>query len=604
MKGWSGRILRVDLAKKRSSIQRFDAGFAERYIGGRGFAARILWDECKPGTNPLSPENLLIMAVGPLTGLPLPSSGKMVVAAKSPLTLGYGDGNLGTMAAVNLRRAGFDAAVFVGQFEKPGIVKIDGSSVEFENAEDLWGQGSFQTERELYSRYGKAAGVVSIGQAGENLVRFATIISQEGRSGGRPGMGAVMGSKRLKAVVIDSKKEIPLADTDALQRLGTEGYKAVLAKSNYKFWKRQGTMATVAWAQENSVLPTFNFRENTFEGASKISGDTMETMKVAQRGCPNCNMTCGMVVEDSEGQKAELDYENVVMLGSNIGLDDLKDVALLNRLADDYGIDTISLGNCIGFAMEASERKLLQQKLEWGELEDARRLTEDIAYAREDGKLLGLGTRAAAEKLGHDSYKWAMNIKGLEISGYDCHSAPGMALAFGTSPIGAHHKDAWVISWEVNFGRESYSDDKVDKVIEFQRIRGGMFEILVTCRFPWIELGFELDWYPKLFEATTGLQISLDDLWATGDRIYALIRAFWIREYGSQWSKELDYPPPRWFEEAPTQGPQSGIKLDRQAYGEMLNVYYERRGWNSNGVPTRPTFDKLGLTDVAKMLSV
>ena len=602
MKGWNGKILRFDLSEEKFRRQEFDSEFAMKFVGGRGFAAKILWDETKPGIDPFSPENLLIMATGPLTGLPLPSSGKIVVAAKSPLTGGYGDGNLGSWAAVNLRKAGYDALVIAGAARKPSYIVITDSHAEIKGAEDYWGSGSFETERKLQEKHGKTVGILTIGPAGENLVRYATVVSQEGRSGGRPGIGGVMGSKKLKAVVVEGQKEIPLADEKKLKEVGAEGYKAILSKPDYKSWKRQGTMSTVEWSQANSVLPTFNFKECVFEEAAGISGEFMETLKVAQRGCPQCNMTCGNVIEDIEGKQAELDYENVVMLGSNIGIGNLKQVAYLNRMADDYGIDTISLGNTIGFAIEASEKKLLAEKLEWGNFDQAKRLTEDIVRGEGLGKLLAKGTRAAAEKIGSGSTKWAMNIKGLEISAYNCHSAPGMALAFGTSSIGAHHKEAWVISWEMNFGRESYGTEKVDKVIEFQRIRGGAFESLVTCRFPWIELGFELEWYPKFLEASTGLKISVDDIYTVGDRIYSLIRAFWVREYGSKWSRSMDYPPARWFEEAPKKGAQSGVTLDLQGYNRLLDEYYKRRGWDRNGVPERTILQKLGLGDVAQAL--
>ncbi len=600
MKGWTGRILRVDLSREKSAPQEFDADFAFKFFGGRGFAAKLLWDETRRGINPLSPENVLVFATGPLTGLPLPSSSKIVVAAKSPLTGGYGDGNLGSWAAVYLRKAGYDALVVTGASRKSSYIAIDNETVEIKDAEDYWGVGSFETERKLREKHGKAIGILTIGQGGENQVRYATVVSQEGRSGGRPGIGAVMGSKKLKAIVVDGKKEIPLADEKKLKDLGLEGYRSVLSKSNYKFWKRQGTMATVEWCQANCTLPTYNFRENVFEEAAGISGESMEKLKVTQRGCPNCNMTCGNVIEDTEGKESELDYENVVMLGSNIGLGDLKQVAHLNRMADDYGLDTISLGNTIGFAMEASEKKLVKEKLEWGNHDDAERLIENIVEGEGLGRLLSKGTKAAAEQLGQNSGEWAMNVKGLEISAYDCHSAPGMALGFGTCSIGAHHKDAWIISWEINAGRESYGPEKVNKVLEFQRIRGGGFESLVTCRFPWIELGFELEWYPKFFEAATGTKLSLDDIYALGDRVYSLIRAYWVREYGSQWSRTMDYPPARWFKEAPQNGAQKGVKLDLQGYGQLLDDYYSKRGWDKNGIPRKATLLNLGLEDVAK----
>jgi len=604
MKGWNGKILRVNLTKRKAVTQEFDSKFALSWLGGRGFAVKILWDELKPGTDALSPENRLILATGPLTGFSLPSSGKLVVAAKSPLTGGYGDGNVGTWACVMMRKAGFDAFVFEGKAEKPTIVKVEDDKTEFLDAKDYWNQGALETEKRLKKQHGDVIGVVSIGQGGENMVKYANIVSQEGRGGGRPGIGAVMGSKNLKAVAIKGIQELPAENPDYLKKLGLEGYKEVLAKPNYKFWKRQGTMSTIEWSQENSVLPTCNFREGVFDQAEAIGGFAMEKMKVSNRGCPQCNMTCGNVITDINNEQAELDYENVTLLGSNIGLGNLKKVAHLNRLCDDYGLDTISLGNVIGFTMEASEKKLIDYKIEWGYFEKAKTLVQDIVHKRgKVGKMLAEGVRYASEKIGKDSKKWAMHVKGLEISAYDCHTTPAMALAYGTAASGAHHKDAWVISWEVKYGRESYDETKVDKIIELQRIRGGMFEGLTTCRLPWVEVGFELEWYPKYLKAATGMTITLEDMYKVADRIYNLIRAFWVREYGKQWSSNMDVVPDRWFTEPLTKGPLKGTKLDKAKYESMLQLYYKKRGWDKRGIPTKATLTKLGLADAAQELS-
>jgi len=620
MHGWNGKFLRVDLTRGKAVTQEYDPNLALAFLGGRGFAVKILWDELEPGIDALSPENKLIFAAGPLTAFPLPSSGKLVVAAKSPLTGGYGDGNIGTIASVQLRRAGYDAIIFEGKAKKPTVLWVDDDETEMLDGRDLWGLGAFETEKKIKEERGKTAGIITIGPAGENMVKIALVISQEGRAGGRPGMGAVMGSKNLKAVAIEGSKTIPAADLNGLRAMGTDAYKTLVKKPNYDFWRRQGTMGTIEWAQMNSVLPTYNFREGVFDQAEAIGGFTMEKLKVTQRDCGNttcsnvcyncyetcpaftCNMICGNVIEDAEKKPSELDYENVGMLGSNIGLGDLKQVAVLNRLADDYGIDTISLGNVIGFAMEASEKKLIDHKIEWGDFDEARVLTEDIVYRRGIGGLLADGVQSAAEKLGGDASIWAMHVKGLPISAYDCHTAPGMALAYGTSPIGAHHKDAWVISWEVSVGRDTYSEAKVDKVVEFQRIRGGMFESLVTCRFPWIELGFELEWYPRFLKAATGVEMTLDDLYTIADRIYTLIRAFWVREYKTRWSSAQDYPPARWFDEPLTKGPYKGTTLNRDRYEVMLQWYYQRRGWDHRGIPTEATLKRLGLGDVAQEL--
>jgi aldehyde:ferredoxin oxidoreductase len=604
MKGWAGKILRVNLTKRKTAVQEFDSKFALNWLGGRGFAAKILWDELKTGTDPLSPENRLIFATGPLTGASLPSSGKLVVAAKSPLTGGYGDGNVGTWACVMMRKAGYDAIVFEGKADKPTIVKVEDNKTEFLDAKDHWGQGTFQTEKYLKKTYGDVTGVVSVGQAGEKMVKYANVVSQEGRGGGRPGIGAVMGSKNLKAVAIKGTKELPAANMTELKKLGMDGYKEVLAKPNYKFWKRQGTMSTIEWSQENSCLPTYNYREGVFDQAEAIGGFAMEKIKIGNRGCPQCNMTCGNIITDTDNEPAELDYENVTLLGSDIGLGDLKKVAHLNRLCDDYGLDTISLGNVMGFVMEASEKKLIDYKIEWGDFEKAKALTEDITHRKgKIGAMLAEGVRQISEKIGKGSEKWAMHVKGLEISAYDCHTTPAMALAYGTAASGAHHKDAWVISWEVKYGRESYDETKVDKVIELQRIRGGMFEGLTTCRLPWVEVGFELDWYPKFMKAATGMKITLDDMYKVADRFYTLIRAFWVREFGKQWSSSMDMVPARWFTEPLTKGPLKGTKLDKTKYESMLQLYYKKRGWDKRGIPTKATLTKLGLADVAQELS-
>jgi aldehyde:ferredoxin oxidoreductase len=602
MFGWKGTILQVNLSRSKAVADRYQASLAKNFLGGRGFAVKTLWDRLKPGIDPLSPENILVFAAGPLSGFALPSSSKLVVAAKSPLTGGYGDGNVGTHAVIQMRKAGYDAVVVEGKAMKPAVLLVQDGNIEFLDAKDLWGLSSLETEKKLRELHGLAAGIVCIGQGGENLVKFANIVSQEGRAGGRPGIGAVMGSKNLKAVVFVGSGELSAAYPKEMKDSGAEAYREVLTKPNYAFWKRQGTMSTIEWSQENNVLPTHNYNEGVFEKAEAIGGFAMEKMKVSNRGCPHCNMTCGNVVNDSNGKESELDYENVAMLGSNIGLGNLGQVAALNRIADEFGLDTISLGNVIGFAMEASEKGLINEKIPWGEFKQTESLIEDIAHRRGLGAMLAEGVRSAAERIGGNSSRWAMHIKGLEISGYDCHAAPAMALSFATCSIGAHHKDAWVISWEVKVGRESYDEEKVDKVIELQRTRGGIFESLTVCRLPWVELNFELEWYPKFLHYATGLEITWDDLNLIADRVLNLIRAFWIREYGKGWSKEMDVPPPRWFEEPTTQGALRGAKLDRAKYDVMLQSYYRRRGWDERGIPTRTTLKKLGLDDAVEEL--
>lgn len=602
MYGWTGKFLRVNLEKNKAVADRYEESIARDFLGGRGFAVKILWDELEPATDALSPSNKLVFAAGPLTGWPLPSSGKLIVAAKSPLTGGYGDGNIGSFVAVQMRKAGYDAIIIEGKAKKPTLLVIQDEAARFLDAKDLWGLDSFIAEKRLRNLYGRTCGVLLIGQGGENLVSFANIVCQEGRAGGRPGIGAVMGSKNLKAVVVVGTGELPAANPKEMKELGSEAYREIQTKPSYAFWKRQGTMMTIEWSQENSVLPTYNYSEGVFEKANEVGGFAMEKIKASNRGCPQCNMTCGNVVTDYDQKESELDYENVTMLGPNIGLGDLKHVATLNRIADEFGLDTISLGNVIGFAMESSEKGLLKEKFAWGDFESAKELTKDIAFQRGFGKILAGGVRSAAEKIGKDSDRWAMHVKGLEISAYDCHTTPGMALAYSTCSIGAHHKDAWVISWEVKTGREDYGEEKVDKIIELQRIRGGVFESLTVCRLPWVEVGFELEWYPRFLRAATGLEMNWGTLNTIADRIFNLTRAFWIRDYGKNWSSKMDVPPAKWFEEPTTKGPLKGSKLDRAKYDTMLQTYYKHRGWDERGVPAKATLKMLGLGDAIEQL--
>jgi aldehyde:ferredoxin oxidoreductase len=598
MKGYAGKLLRVNLSNGKVSKEEISDSMKRDFLGGRGFAVKLLWDEVKR-VDPLSEKNKIVFSTGPLSGQLLPSSGKMVIASKSPLTGGYGDGNIGTMASVYLKKAGYDVVVVEGKSEKPCYLLIEDENVKIVDASDLWGKNTFEAQDILEKKHGRNSGILLIGPAGENLIRFSTVMSQKGRAGGRPGMGAVMGSKKLKAVVIKGTRNVSNFDDNKLRELGKKGYEEIKGKESYKFWMKQGTMQAFEWCNENACLPTFNYREGVFEFSKEMDGYVLDKLHVDRKGCPMCNMQCGHIIKDSSGQQAELDYENVGMLGPNIGLRSLPQVAQLNRMADEWGLDTISLGSCIGFLMEASEKGLIPEKVKWGDFEAAQKLTVEIGKGEGLGKLASHGVKAAAEIIGKGSQKWAMHVKGLEISAYNCHACPGMALSFGTSPIGASHKDAWIIAWEVSTDRFSYSKEKVEKLIEFQRLRGGFFESATVCRLPWVEVGFGLDRYPEYLEAITGSRMTWEDLYEIGDRIYALIRAYWKREI-PQFGRKWDYPPDRWFEEPHSGGKMKGVKVDREKYEQMLSWYYELRGWDQNGIPLKETLDRLGLKDVSK----
>lgn len=585
-------ILRVNLSTKKVTRQEIDEKILDDFIGARGLATKIIWDEVK-NIDPLSSENKLVIAAGPFNGLRTPSGGKLVIASKSPLTGGYGDGNIGTMASVHIRKAGYMAIVVEGASDKPVYLYIEDDHVSILSAEGLWGLNTFETERKLKQVHGDHVGILSIGPAGENLVKFAVVISQEGRSGGRPGMGAVMGSKKLKAIVVKGTKNIEVKDKKAFEEYTKEVYKIIPKLPAYDFWMRQGTLATLEWANKNRALPTRNFSQVKFEYARCLDGYSMEAMKVTKRGCPNCNMICGNVVLDMEGKESELDYENVGMLGPNTGMPSLNRVAVLNRLADELGMDTISLGVVLGFAMEAHEKGKIKDAPSFGEYEKSVELTRKIAYR--DGELADLlaeGVKVAAEKLNIEDI--AMHVKGLEVSAYNCYIYPAMALAYGTSAIGAHHKEAWIIAWEIGSspleeGATSkyvmtYSPEKAAKVIEQQRIRGGMFEMLTACRLPWVELGLDLEWYAKILSAITGKDWTLPKIFEVADRVYSLIRCYWVREFNGNWNRYMDYPPKRWFEQDV-----DGMRLEKDEYDQLLSEYYRLRGWDERGIPTIET---------------
>jgi len=415
-------------------------------------------------------------------------------------------------------------------------------------------------------------------------------------------MGAVMGSKNLKALVIKGTRDVLNFDEVRLKEMGRKGYDEIRGKENYEFWMKQGTMQAFEWCNENACLPTYNYREGVFEFSKELDGYALEKLHTGRKGCPMCNMQCGHLIQDSNNRQAELDYENIGMLGPNIGIRSLPQAGALNRIADEWGLDTISLGSSIGFLMEASEKGLIPEKVPWGDFGAAQRLIGEIGRGEGLGAIVSHGVKAAAEKIGKGSDRWAMHVKGLEISAYNCHGCPGMALAFGTSPIGAHHKDAWIISWEIGTDRFSYDRKKVEKLIEFQRIRGGFFESATVCRLPWVEVNFGIHWYPEYLEAVTGERRIWEDFHRIGDRIYNLIRAFWVREV-PQFGRKWDYPPDRWFEEPQSQGKVKGITIDRDKYEQMLSWYYELRGWDRNGIPTRETLEGLGLKEAANEIA-
>lgn len=602
MKGWTGYILRVNLTDKTWKKEAFTEEFATTWVGGRGFAAKILFDELKPGIDPLGPENKLVVALGPISGIPAPNTGKAVVAAKSPLTGFYGDGNLGTHVSSQLRKAGYDALIVEGVAAKPVMLYIEDDKVEFHSAEEVWGKGTYATNEWIHKTYPKNLGVLNIGQGGENKVLYSVIRSMEGRAGGRPGMGAVMGSKMLKAIVVKGTKAIPQEKPEEMKQMGAAGLKEAYNLDQKSGWSKQSTNAVLAWCNEVNGLPVQNMRKTTHPEAPKIDGERLNDARIATYGCPSCTMHCGITIHDKEGRESELDYENIGMLGSNLNVFDLKQVGSLNYLCDDYGLDTISAGSVLGFYADAIEHGATAGDFKFGDAEKGKTLLGQIAKREgKVGNLLADGTMRMAKAWGKGSMDYAMQVKGLEVAAYNCKSIPGQALANGVAAIGGHHREAWIITFELkNSKRESYGPEKAAKVIELQRIRGGLFELLVACRFPWVEVGYSLENYPKFFNAATGLNWTLEDFWKAADRGYAMIKLHYLREFPNATRKD-DYPPAVWFDKAnaDTEGPQKGVALEYDKYDSLLQHYYDQRGYDKRGIPTKDLLNKLGLNKEA-----
>ena len=597
MYGWTGNILRINLTTKTIKKETYSEEFARKWVGGRGFAVKILYDELKPGIDPLGPDNKFIVAVGPIAGIPAPNTGKTVVAAKSPLTGGYGDGNLGTRITEHLRRCGYDVLIVEGRAEAPTYIYLQDGEVHLLPANEIWGKGTYATHDWLYAKYGRAAGILSIGQAGETMALYAMVRSLEGRAGGRPGMGAVMGSKNLKAIVAKGAKAIPQADPQGMKALGAGDLKKVGDLDKKSGWSKQSTNGVLAWCNEVAALPVRNMRKTHHPDAWKVDGERLNNARVATYGCPNCTMRCGIAIHDHEGRESELDYENIGMLGPNLEIFDLDQVGSLNYMCDDYGFDTISAGATLAFYADAIDRGDTQGHFKFGDAERAKELLT-LASRREGvGDMIAQGSLRMARRFGRGSESYAMQCKGLEMAAYNCKFCPGMALAFGTAPIGGTHKESWVITYELNQAkRESYGPEKAAKVMELQRIRGGLFEFLTACRFPWVELGWSLENYPIYFNKITGLNWTLDDFWKTSDRVYALIKLFWLREKPAI-DRTFDYPPDVWFDpaNADTEGPIAGKILERDKYDSLLQHFYDFRQWDRRGIPTRKLTGLLGL---------
>lgn len=591
--GYFWKILWIDLENEEVKPLEFDDHFASKYIGGRGFGAKFLWDHIqKRKIDPLGPENILVISPGPLAGLFLPASGKTSFISISPETGIYGDSNMGGSFGVELRQAGIDGLVIYGKAKKISYLWIDNNEVKIIPNEKLKGKGSLESEGIIKEEIrDENIKVATIGIAGENLVRFACVTSDWGRNSGRTGIGAVMGSKNLKAIAVRGTKDLPVYDLTRLEKAAISSFNRLKENKNFLFWQQQGLMSVIDYVNEAGVMPTYNFREGVFEHAKKINGyEMLSKYKIGDTSCFACPMACGNVCLVKEGRYRGTvvegpEYETACMFGSNIGIQNFSAIIKANQLCDELGMDTITAGNIIGVLMEAQENGLLSEKdldglkLKWGSEDSVFEIIQRIAHRKGVGEILAQGSLGLIKK-------WPQlkpiisQVKGLEQSAYDARIAISMALGYATSDIGAHHTRAWTIAKELEMGMDWPLEKKAELVIYHQTLRP-LFDMLGVCRLPWIELGFDENQYAEFYSAVTGMEVTLDQLLERSKDIYDLTRAINMN-FGI--SRKDDYPPERVFTLPMTEGPHAGKILRREDYEAILDIYYEKRGWTKDGL--------------------
>ena len=596
--GYFKKHLHVDLTSGRPESLPLSDAFLETYVGGRGFGAKLVWDNLvRHGfkIDPLGPENLLAVAPGPLSGVYLPSSGKLSFVAISPATGIYGDSSMGGTFGIELRQAGLDVLTLTGRAADLSFVFIDNDEVTIVPMPDLKGKTCLETEGLIKNRLGThQVEVATIGVGGENRVRFACVNADWSRNSGRTGIGAILGSKNLKAIVVRGSRDLPVHDMKALMAESDKAYAYMAGHKFFKLWQTQGLMNVMQYANSKGILPTHNFKDGTFARIGQVDGETMvEGYKIGDSACFACSMTCGNICLVKQGKYVGTvtegpEYESCAMLGPNLGIDNFAAVLTANRLCDELGIDTISTGNLVGAVIEGYERGIIPLEalggrgLTWGDEDGILDLIRKIAHREGIGDILADGSRRVIATW-PEMDKVVLQVKGLEQSAYDSRAAASMALAYATSDIGAHHTRAWTIAREVEQGKDWTAQEKVDLVIYHQSLRP-LFDMLGVCRLPWIELGLNERHYANFYTYVTGNQATLEDLLEKSSRLYDLTRLINARLGISRKDDTLPYK----VRACPVQtGPHAGKVIDPAEFEALLDLYYKKRGWDADGLPPR-----------------
>jgi aldehyde:ferredoxin oxidoreductase len=592
--------LDIDLKKGKAKRKKVPEALCRDFIGGRGLGIHYLYRLAGPRVDPLSEENVIIFAVGPLCGTASPSSGLFSMTTRSPLTGTCLSAHSGGYFGPKLNYSGYDAMVIRGAAEAPCYLLIDGEETRIESAGDLWGRDAIDTVNILRERHGDVS-VLSIGQAGEKRSLISAVINDAGRAAARGGPGAVMGVKKLKAIAVKGGiQAVEIADKELFQDLLAEAAAMILEKG--AGLRQHGTPAVVALGNQAGFLPTRNFQTSFFPGAEKINAEALNRYKISDKGCFGCSIVCSKIHKIDGCRTDGPEYETVFSLGSNCGNSDVESLIRQNDLCNRFGLDTISAGVTISFLMELYEKGIVTSKdvdnldLSWGNVKAQEELLRKMAFREGIGDVVADGTRKAAERIGKGAIEYAVQVKGMEFPGYEPRTINGVALAFATSNRGACHLRAMIQVQEAFLGiLDRFTFEGKSQVLKKMQDDHAVVDSLVMCKFTYRN-GFESspDKIAKLVNAVTGWDVDGQWILMTGERIYNLERLY-NQEAGI--GPEQDCLPDRFFKEKIPDGPCEGRMIDRRDFDDALKEYYTNRGWDENGRPTPEKLEALRISD-------
>ena len=589
MNGWMGKILKIDLNTGKQEIISIDESLRRKYLGGRGLGVKLYTQLCSPKTDPFSEDNALIFLTGPITGTIL-TSGRYQVISRSPLTMTICDSSSGGNFGAVLKATGYDGIIIQGKASKPVYLYITEAGIEIKSAEHLWGKNTHETQYAIINETTSKASVACIGPAGENKVLFASIMNDKDRASGRGGLGAVMGSKNLKAIAVYGNKTVSIKYPDRIKKLLLR-IDRLIDKNPItgKSLKVLGTSVLINVINAHGMFPVKNFRYGVFNDAEGISGEKItELLFQKKSACYKCPIACGRSTKTADKQGEGPEYETIWAFGAHLGISDLTSITEANYKCNELGLDTISTGNTIGCAMELSEVGAFPFSIKWGEFEKIVKIVEDIAYKNGIGNELALGSKRLSEKYGKPEL--SMQVKGMELPAYDPRGAQGQGLAYATSNRGGCHMRAYMIAPEI-LGQpvflDRFSTKRKPEIVTFFQDFSALIDSMILCRFLQFPLGVSA--FIEILNCVTGMEFNDEEVLKIGKRIYTLERNFNSK---AGFTREEDILPPRFLNETLKEGPSRNrvVKLD-----EMLDKYYEIRGWDSNGVPTQETIDELDI---------